>query len=222
MNMGTDVNKWTDFGPIDVVRCFHNAFRRDLLEIDEDTLKTVRTRGDLTPILNRMKVTGEILNYHAKGEEEAVFPAVDKVAPLLAKTYVTDHRELDDMVAGLGVMSAATDPLVVARATAVLRSHLRIHLYKEDTYLYPTLRENTGLDEQVSIVGVMARSVPQEKTPLLVRWLFPLLKQDDQVILTKGWMNLMPPQVFSGLKPLIREAVDEDWTELTGRVLGLA
>ena len=220
--MGTDVNKWTDFGPIDIVRCFHNAFRRDFLEIDEATLIAAKNGGDFTPILNRLKITGEILDYHARGEEEAVFPAVEKVAPLIAKTYLTDHRELDDMVAGLGVMSAATDPFLVARATAVLRSHLRIHLYKEDTYLYPTLREKTGLDEQVSIVGVMARSVPQEKTPIFVRWLFPLLGQDDRVILIKGWMNLMPPQVFSGLKSLIRGAVEKDWVELTRRVPGLA
>jgi iron-sulfur cluster repair protein YtfE (RIC family) len=190
--------------------------------LDEAALIAARNGGDFTPIFNRLNITGEILDYHAKGEEEAVFPAVDKVAPLLAKAYITDHRELDDMVAGLRVMSTTPDALTVTRATAVLRSHLKIHLYKEDAYLYPTLRERTGLDEQASIVGIMARKVPQEKTPELIKWLFPLLRLDDRIIITKGWMNLMPPQVFSGLKPLIREAVDKDWVELIHRVPGLA
>jgi hypothetical protein len=125
------------------------------------------------------------------------------------------------MVAGLEKMRTSNDPMILARATAVLRSHLRIHLYKEDSFLYPTLRERTSVDEQASIVGVMARKVPQDKTPVFVRWLFPLLRQEDRAIVTRGWMNLMPPQVFSGLKPLIREAVNTDWVELVRRVPGL-
>ena len=216
--MGIDENKWTDFGPIDIVRCFHNAFRRDLMEIDAATLIAAKNGDDFTAILNRLKGTGEILDYHAKGEEEVVFPAVDKVAPLLAKIYVTDHRELDDMVAGFEAMSSTSDPLTVARATAVLKSHLRIHLYKEDTNLYPILRESTSVEEQVSIVGLMARKIPPEKTPLMVRWLFPLLRQEDRVTVTKGWMKLMPPQAFSSLKLLIREAVGNNWTDLTIRI----
>jgi iron-sulfur cluster repair protein YtfE (RIC family) len=173
--MDTAQNKWVGFGPIDIVRCFHNAFRRDLMEIDESILKAARNGGDYTTIFNRFNITGEILDYHAKGEEEAVFPAVERVAPLLAKTYITDHRELDEMVAGLEQLQNAPDPLNVARAAAVLKSHLRIHLFKEDAYLYPILRERTRLEEQVAIIGVMAKKVPADKTPIFVKWLFPCL-----------------------------------------------
>ena len=216
--MVTDEKKWTNFMPIDIVRCFHNAFRRDLMEIDKATLYATRNSGDFTPILNRLKITGEILDYHARGEEEAVFPAVDKVAPLLSKTYITDHRELDTMVTGLEAMRTEPDPLLAIRATAVLKSHLKIHLYKEDAYLYPILREHTLVDEQESIIGLMAKKTPPEKTPTLVKWLFPLLGHDDRAIVTIGWMNMMPPQVFSSLKSLIQETLDKDWGELTRRI----
>ena len=91
-------------GPIDIVLCLHNAFRRDTLEIDDTALRVARSGGDITRVLDRLHITGEILDYHAKGEEEAVFPAVDKVAPLVAKAYFLDHRELDTMVAGLEAM----------------------------------------------------------------------------------------------------------------------
>ncbi len=205
-------------GPIDIVLCLHNAFRRDTLEIDDAAFKAARSGGDITGVLNRLHITGEILGYHARGEEEAVFPAVDKVAPLVAKAYFLDHRELDTMVAGLEAMRTAPDALTAARATAVLNAHLRIHLNKEDAHLYPILRERTREDEQMSIVGVMARGVPPDRTPTLVRWLFPLLGHDDRAVLTKGWMTLMPPQVFAGVKPLIRETVAGDWAELTRRV----
>jgi iron-sulfur cluster repair protein YtfE (RIC family) len=216
--MDTDEKKWTNFKPLDIVGCFHNAFRRDLAEIDEATLRITRNSGDFASILNRLNITGEILDYHARGEEEAVFPAVDKVAPLLSKTYITDHRELDNMVAGFDAMRTEPDPMSAIRATAVLKSHLKIHLYKEDAYLYPLLREHTLVDEQESIIGLMAKKTPPEKTPTLVKWLFPLLGHDDRAIVTIGWMNMMPPQVFSGLKSLIKETLDKDWGELSHRV----
>jgi hypothetical protein len=46
----------------------------------------------------------EILDYHARGEEAAVFPAVDNVAPLVARAYLMDHGELDKMVESLEAM----------------------------------------------------------------------------------------------------------------------
>jgi len=205
-------------GPIDIVLCLHNAFRRDTLEIDDSAFKAARSGGDITAVLDRLHITGEILGYHAKGEEEAVFPAVDKLAPLVAKAYFLDHRELDIMVAGLEAMRTAPDALTAARAAAVLNGFLRIHLNKEDAHLYPILRERTTESEQASIVGTMSRGVPPDRMPTVVRWLYPLLGHDDRAVITRGWMTFMPPQVFAGLKPLIRETVAGDWAELTRRV----
>ena len=205
-------------GPIDIVRSIHNAFRRDIFQIDDSVFKTARTGGDLTPLFDRLHTMAEILDYHAKGEEAAVFPAVDNVTPLVAEAYFMDHRELDTMVSGLETMRRTPDPLTTARATAVLASHLRIHLYKEDTHLYTILRERTTESEQASIVGLMSKKVPPDRFPTLLQWLFPLLDLDDRVVITKGWMTLMPHQVFAGLKPLIRKIVAENWVELARRI----
>jgi hypothetical protein len=205
-------------GPIDIVRSIHNAFRRDVFQIDDSVFKKTRAGEDLTPIFDRLHTIGEILDYHAKGEEAAVFPAVDNVTPLVAEAYFMDHRELDTMVIGLEAMRKTPDPLTTARATAVLASHLRIHLDKEDAHLYAILRARTSESEQASIVGLMSKKVPSDRFPTLVQWLFPLLDIDDRVVITKGWMTLMPPQVFAGLKPLIRKTVAENWVELAQRI----
>ena len=205
-------------GPIDIILCLHNAFRRDTLEIDEAAFKAARSGSGVTSILDRLHITGEVLDYHARGEEEAVFPVVDRVAPLVAKAYIFDHHELDTMVSGLEAMREAQDDLAIARATAVLNAHMRIHLNKEDAYLYQVLRERTTMDEQASIVGQMARRVPPDRMPILIRWLFPLLSQEDRAVVAKGWMVLMPPQAFAGIKPLIKEAVSGDWVDLTRRI----
>jgi hemerythrin-like domain-containing protein len=140
------------------VRSLHNAFRRDIFQIDESVLKIARNGEDLTVVLDRLQILGEILDYHAKGEETAVFPAVENVAPLVTKAYIMDHRWLEAMVAGLEAMRKTPDPLTMARATAVLNSHLRIHLDKEDAHLYEILRERTTESEQISIVGLMSKT----------------------------------------------------------------
>ena len=213
-----EVVKTKQVGPLDIVRSFHNAFRRDISQIDDSVFKIARSGGDLTAVMDRLQVMGEILDNHAKGEEAAVFPAVDNLAPLVAKPYIMDHRELDTMVSGLDAMRKTPDPLTIARATAVLNSHLRIHLYKEDTHLYPILRERTTESEQSSIVRLMSKTVPSNRYPAVVQWLFPLLDLEDRVAATKVWMNEMPPQAFNGLKQLIKKAAAGNWVELTQRI----
>jgi hemerythrin-like domain-containing protein len=208
-------------GPIDIVRSIHNAFRRDVSQIDSSAFKLARNGKDLTPIFDRLRTVAEILDYHAQGEEVAVFRAVDNLTPLVARAYFLDHRELDTMVDGLEAMRKTPDPLITARAVAVLESHLRIHLNKEDVHLYPILRERTTESEQASIIGLMSRKVPPERFPVLVQWLLPLLDFDDRVVITEGWMKLMPSQVFAGLKPLMRKIMVEDWVELTRRIPNL-
>lgn len=204
--------------PFDIVRAFHNAFRRDMAQIDESIADIAHRGGELTTSFDRLHTLSEILDYHAQGEEAAVFPAVDNVAPHVANAYIMDHRELDAMVSGLEAGRQTLDPLTTARATAVLQSHLTIHLRKEDMYLYPLLQEQTTEGEQVSIVGLMAKTVPSDRYPTIIQWLFPLLDLNDQVAATKVWMALMPPQIFDGIKQLIKQTVADTWIELTRQI----
>jgi hemerythrin-like domain-containing protein len=204
--------------PIDMVRCFHNALRRDIAQIDSAVLSIARSGGDLNPLFEKLHLHGEVLDYHARGEEAAVFPAIDKLTPSVAQAYLIDHRELDNMVNGLDPIHKAPDLLTSARATAVLQSHLRIHLDKEDAHLYPILRERTNDEEQNAIGKTMSSKIPPEKFPTIVQWLFPLLETKDQIIMTKGWMSLMPAPVFAKAKQLIKTTVGERWAILTQQI----
>jgi iron-sulfur cluster repair protein YtfE (RIC family) len=205
-------------GPIDIVRALHNAFRRDVFQIDDAVFTIVRGGGDLTLVLDRLHLMDEVLDYHARGEEVAVFPAVDNVAPLVAKAYLMDHRELDRMATGIEEIRKAPDPLNAARATVALSTHLRIHLDKEDAHLYAILRERTTENEQAQIAGLMSKQVPPSRFPTLIQWLFPLLDLEDQFVVTKGWMTLMPTPVFANIKPLIKQSISQNWVELARRI----
>jgi hypothetical protein len=205
-------------GTIDIVRSLHKALRKDILQIDNSVLKIALSGGDFAPVFDRIEILGEVLDYHARGEEAAVFPAVDNIAPLVAKAYLMNHRELDVMVNALETMREMPEPLTTARATAVLNSHLRIHLDKEDAHLYPILWGRTTESEQAVIGSAMSQKVPPEKYPLLIQWFLPLLDLDDQTVVTKSWIGLMPPPVFASVKPLIEKAASENWVELTRRI----
>ena len=204
--------------PLDVIPSFHRALRNDMRMIDDAAFKAAAEDGNLAPVVERLRFFSEMLKWHADGEGELVFPAMDKVAPLVAQAYLHDHHEFDTMTEGLAKITAASDALVAARETAALTAVLRIHLDKEDEHLYPILRERTSEEEQASIVGGMARHVPPERNPEFIHWFFPLLGHDDRETWTRVVMGLMPEQVFAGVKLLIRNTITDDWAELTRRI----
>ena len=79
-------------GPIDGVVAIHNAFRRDIAGIDAAALAAARGQPGLEATVERFRFFNEVLEWHAHGEEIAVFPALEAVAPSVAEAYEMDHR----------------------------------------------------------------------------------------------------------------------------------
>ena len=159
-----------------------------------------------------------MLVWHAHGEELAIFPALEAVAPSVAEAYERDHRGLDAAFDALNAAVSAHDALATARATAAFKFHLDIHLAKEDAHLYRLVRERVPMPEQGKAVGIMSSTVPQDRFPEVVAWMFPLMGQDDRENMTRIWQMVMPPPVFARAKQLIQKAIGNDWAELTRRI----
>lgn len=204
--------------PIDAIRAFHNAFRKDIEGIDAAALDWAKGTEGRAVAIERFRFLNEILDWHAKGEEIAIFPVLETVAPLVAEAYIQDHRGLDMAFGELSNAYSAHDPINTARATAAFRFHLKIHLLKEDTHLYRIFRERISLPEQGKAVGIMAGMVPRERFPEVVTWLFPLIGQDDRENMTRIWQTVMPEPAFAGVKGLIKGAIGSDWDELARRI----
>ena len=64
----------------------------------------------------------------------------------------------------------------------------------------------------------MASKTPPERSPIQIQWLFPLLDLDDQVTVTRLWMSVMPPQVFTMVKALIKMSAEANWSILTLKI----
>jgi hypothetical protein len=207
--------------PVDAIRAIHNAFRNDLGRIDTAALDLARGVKGLEPMIERFNFLNEILVWHAHGEELAIFPAVETVAPLVAEAYEKDHRGLDAAFNELDNSYSERDPLKTARATAAFRFHLNMHLGKEDSHLYRIFRERIPMPDQFKAAGLMSSTVPKERFPEFVAWMFPLVGNDDRENMTRIWQMVMPPPVFDGVKVLIRKAVGNDWDELLHRIPNL-
>ena len=205
-------------GPLDAITAIHNAFRSDLTTIDAAALEMARGKPGYTSTVERFRFLNEVLVWHAQGEELAIFPAIESVAPSVAEAYARDHRGLDAAFDALNAAESAHDTLETARATAAFKFHLDIHLGKEDTHLYRLMRERVPVPDQAKAVGVMASTVPQDRFPKVVAWMFPLLGHDDRENMTRIWQTVMPPQAFAGVMQLIHKAIGDDWTELTRRI----
>jgi hypothetical protein len=205
-------------GPLDAITAVHNAFRKDMERIDAAALSAARAEPGSEAELERFRYCNQVLVTHAHGEEIAVFPVLESVAPLVAEAYEKDHRALDDAYDALNEAVAAGDALATARAAATFKYFLDVHLYKEDTHLYRIFRERVSVPDQGKAVGIMAGEIPPERQPAFIAWLFPLIGDDDRENMLRIFRMVLPPEAFAGVSQLARQAVGDDWQELTRRI----
>jgi hypothetical protein len=204
--------------PLDGIRAIHNAFRKDMTGMDASAYEAARGHESSGLVSKRYSFFNEILFWHASGEEEFVFPALESVAPLLSEAYERDHRGLDLLSNLLHKAVTGSDPLATARATAAFSFHLGIHLDKEEAHLYRVFNERVSLQDQGAIIGKMAAKIPQARFPEAVAWLYPLLGPADRENMTRIWKQAMPEPAFAGAIRLIQAAIGDGWAELTRRI----
>jgi hypothetical protein len=190
--------------------------------IDAAALDNARGKPGLAATIERFRFFNEVLVWHAHGEELAIFTALEEVAPLVAEAYEKDHRGLDATFDALNDAVSARDPLETARATAAFKFHLDLPLAKEDAHVYRLIRQRLSLPDQGKAVGLMANTVPPDRFPELVAWMYPLIGHDDRENMTRIWQKVMPPDAFAGAVQLVHRAIGDEFAELARRIPDLA
>jgi hypothetical protein len=204
--------------PLDAIRAFHIAFRKDIKAIDTAAYSAAREEAGLDLVAKRFTFFNEVLVWHANGEEEFVFTTLESVAPLVAEAYERDHRGLDLLFESLDKAVTASDTLAIARATSAFKFFLNFHLNKEEAHLYRIFNERVPMPDQWAVLGNMSRKVPKERFPEVVSWLYTLIRPEDQENMTRIFRQVLPAPAFTGTTQLIKAAIGDDWTELTNRI----
>ena len=209
-------------GPIDAVVAIHNAFRADMAAIDAAALAAARGTPGLEATVERFRFFNEVLAWHAHGEELAVFPALEAVAPLVAEAYEQDHRGLDLAFDTLSNAVSVRDALET-RVRPPRSSSISTFTSPRKTRTCIASSESVSrCPTRPQAVGVMAGTVPADRNPELIAWMFPLLADDDRENMTRVWQMVMPPEVFAGAIQLVHQAIGDDFVELNRRIPELA
>lgn len=204
--------------PLDSIRAFHNAFRQDIMRIDTAANEAAKGKAGIDQVIGRYVLFNEVLVWHASGEEDYVFAAMDHVAPLVAEAYERDHRGLDTLYESLEAAINSDDSLAIARATCAFSFFLNFHLNKEEAHLYRIFNERVSLPDQWEILGKISQKIPQARFPDVVRWLFPLIRLTDQENMIRIFQKALPAPAFASAKPMIQMAMGDDWIEMIRRI----
>ena len=140
---------------------------------------------------------------------------------MVAEAYLRDHHGLDAAFEAMSKAVSHGDMLETARASAAFKFHLDIHLAKEDAHLYRLVKERVPVPDLIKALTTMSSTVPQERFPEVIAWMYPLIGDDDRENMTRIWQMVMPPPVFEGVKSLIHKAIGDDWVELIRRIPSL-
>jgi hypothetical protein len=205
-------------GPTDAVVAIHNAFRHDIALIDTAALESARGKPGLDATVERFRFLNEVLGWHAQGEDAAISPLLESVAPSVYVTYQLDHRALDTAFDALNRAVSVNDALETARATNAFKFHLLLHLDKEDAHMYRIISERVPLSEQAHAIGLMGSHAPEDRFPEIVAWMFPLIGLDDRVNMTRAWQMGMPPEGFAFATHLIEKVLGAEWPELARQI----
>jgi hemerythrin-like domain-containing protein len=205
-------------GPIDAITAIHNAARTAIGSFDQAALERARGQTGKEAAFQPLHLFNELIAWHAEGEEESLFPLVDTFAPQMSQDYSSDHKELVKAGQELELALKAGDNLEAARVTAAFKLQLHVHLAKEDSHLYPLLTQRKPEDELYRAVGASLSPIPAKRMPEVVNVLYALTGTNDRERLTRVLQHVLPPKDFAGVSDLIREAVGNDWSELTRRI----
>ncbi len=204
--------------PMDSIRAFHNAFRKDLAAMDAAAHAAARGQGSMDHVFKRYSFFNEMLKWHAEGEEEFVFTAMDRVAPLVAEAYQRDHRGLDFLSDQLEKAVESKDTLTVLHATTTFNYFSTFHLNKEEAHLYRIYNERIPIPEQAAIGGRMSQKIPPSRFPEVLQWLFPLIGTDDRENMVRIFKMVLPQPMFESATKIIRETLGEEWGAVTARI----
>ena len=180
-----------------------------------------RGKPGLDATVERFRFFNEVLEWHAHGEEIAIFTALEDVAPSVAEAYEKDHRGLDAAFDGLNNAVSVRDALENSAGDRRRSSSTSISPGQGGQ---PPLSPHQG-----TRLGARpgqgcrchGQHRPEDRFPELVAWMYPLLSHDDRENMTRIWQHVMPADGFTGAVQLVHRAIGDDFAELARRIPGL-
>jgi hypothetical protein len=201
-------------GPIDSLRFVHAAL---CVEADafERNVREAANPADVAPLHKGFGILAEISEYHTRGEEIGLFPALKERSADIDTTYLYDHEderamflEIQDNLAA----SSRGDEKALARLkrqSVAFNEHLQTHVRKENELILPYVSKNFSPPEQGAMLQKILSTIPQDAMSWAVPWVVERQLPDAAEAYVRALMGAMPPPVFEAAKGWIREGCSE-------------
>lgn len=215
-------------GPIDSLRFVHTAL---CVEADafERNVREAQKPQDVGALQKGFGILAELSEYHTRGEEVGLFPALKEKSANIEDTYLFDHQDERAMFLEIQenlVASANGDQKALARLrrqSVAFNEHLQTHVRKENELILPFVVENFSLPEQGAMLQKILSAIPQEAMAWIVPWIIERQLPDGAEAYVRVLMAAMPAPAFEAAKGWIKEGCSaERVTDLQSRVPELA
>lgn len=212
-------------GPMRSIFYPHKAIITEL-GILKDLTEKLALNSDFNELEDRVNFLSDVVNVHAKSEEDVFYPAVDELRKDISKVFIWDH-ELDEKyfqaikesMAKLKGGGKQIDLENLNRNVCALSATLSAHAKKEDDLLVPLIDEEIDPMRQGEMVGKIVAHIPPHMMERVFKWIVSIISSEERAdfigIMKKG----MPPERFDVVKGWTKEILSEnEWKELLSRI----
>jgi hemerythrin-like domain-containing protein len=185
----------------------HKAILREARSLETAVVE----RAEPEALLARLRFFEELLHHHTDGEEQFLFPEIERRAPRVCATYVFDHKDERALLGRLAETIERTDLEAARRAVIALVEHLDAHIRKENELIVPLIDELFTPAEHEAMVGRIQGAIPPPFMARVLPWLALSLDSADRV----AFLSVLPPERRAPMLGLLQAALPPAiWSEL--------
>jgi hemerythrin-like domain-containing protein len=200
--------------PLHCIRTTHIALRRAVQDLEAEVTASIEPQPER--IVEEVAFLQTLYGYHSGGEEQALFPVLERLSPDTGEAFLYDHveenallRELHDAVESFrergGPLSAAFKRSVIA-----LVEHLFLHSLKEDRIILPLLSAKASVAEQERISAGIIQAIPTQDLPVVLPWIVARLELEDQVSFLENVRAELAPERRGQLRAWMQAELPAD------------
>ena len=212
-------------GPIRVMHYPHKAIRTELVSL-VDLSEKLDVNSNFNELEERVKSLHEIVEFHAKGEEDFIYPACDELRNDISKAYRWDHnvdkkyfQDINECNTKIKDSKSQSDFDNLKSNLFGLKVILTAHAQKEDDLIIPMIDAEVPPQKQGEMLAKINEHMPQDRMVPMFKWLLDKISTEDIAdylgIIKQG----APPEQFNGITGIVEGALSDDrWNELLSRM----
>jgi len=208
-------------GPLEGFYYAHEVVRTELANLS-DLAEKLNPGNNIDDFEKRVDNLHYYVGVHAKGEEEAFYPYLDKKYINISKAYLWDHELDEELFSSINKNIAKSkssknnsDIESLRKDVFTLKATLSAHAQKEDDLLVPLAADVLSPEEQGAIISKVAEHIEPQKMGDVIKLFAQSLSTEDKIAWIKIVKDGLPLEVFQEMAGLIQQSISgKEWQDI--------